>query len=150
MDKLQRVLNAAARVVTGTRKFDRGLSQILHDELHWLNVPDQVFFKLAVLVHRCLNGRAPPYLSDYCLPVAISASAFRQPSATCSTSLPSQHLRPPCPVTSPASQSGTLSQISSGIRPLVQSVSDVCLKRICLLDTNAFSVLEVLHDYCKI
>ena len=24
------------------------------------------------------------------------ASAFRQPSATCSTSLPSQHLRPPC------------------------------------------------------
>ena len=30
-DKLQRVLNAAARVITGTRKFDRGLGQILHD-----------------------------------------------------------------------------------------------------------------------
>jgi len=30
------------------------------DELHWLDVPDRVFFKLAVLVHRCLNGRAPP------------------------------------------------------------------------------------------
>jgi len=28
-DKLQRVLNAAARVITGTRKFDRGLGQIL-------------------------------------------------------------------------------------------------------------------------
>ena len=28
------------------------------------------FFKLAVTVHRCLNGRAPPYLSDYCVPVA--------------------------------------------------------------------------------
>jgi len=28
MHKLQRVLNAAARVVTGTRKFDRGLGQI--------------------------------------------------------------------------------------------------------------------------
>jgi len=27
-------LNAAARVVTGTRKFDRGLGQILHDQLH--------------------------------------------------------------------------------------------------------------------
>jgi len=27
-DKLQRVLNAAARVITGTRKFDRGLGQI--------------------------------------------------------------------------------------------------------------------------
>ena len=59
----QRVLNAAALVVTGTRKFDRGLSQILHDELHWLDVPDRVFFKLAVIVHRCLNGRAPLYMS---------------------------------------------------------------------------------------
>jgi len=54
------VLNAAARVVTGTWKFDRGLDQILHDELHWLDVPDRVFFKLAVTVHWCLNGRAPP------------------------------------------------------------------------------------------
>ena len=27
-DKLQRMLNAAARVITGTRKFDRGLGQI--------------------------------------------------------------------------------------------------------------------------
>jgi len=59
MDKLQRVLKAAARVVTGTRKFDRGLGQILHGELHWLDVPDRVFFKLAVIVHRCFNGRAP-------------------------------------------------------------------------------------------
>jgi len=64
MDKLQRVLNAAARVVTGTRKFDRGLGQILHDELHWLDVPDRVFFKRAVIVHQCLNGRDPLYLSD--------------------------------------------------------------------------------------
>jgi len=30
-DKLQRVLNAAARVITGTRKFDRGLTHILHN-----------------------------------------------------------------------------------------------------------------------
>ena len=29
------------------------------DELHWLDVLDRVFFKLAVIVHRCLNGRAP-------------------------------------------------------------------------------------------
>jgi len=35
-DKLQRVLNAAARVITGMRKFDRSLSHLLHSELHWL------------------------------------------------------------------------------------------------------------------
>ena len=59
-------MNAAApaRVVTSIRKFDRGLYQILYDELHWLDVPDRAFFKLAVTVHRCLNGRTPPYLSD--------------------------------------------------------------------------------------
>ena len=33
-DKLQRVLNAAARVVTGTWKFDRGLGQILLSLIH--------------------------------------------------------------------------------------------------------------------
>jgi len=62
IDNLQRVLNAAARVITGTRKFDRGLGQILHDQLHWLDVPNRVLFELAVTVHQCLNGRAPPYV----------------------------------------------------------------------------------------
>jgi len=70
MDKLQRVLNAAARVITGTRKFDRGLGQILHDQLHWLDVPDRVLVRLAVTVHQCLNGRAQPYLSEHCIPVS--------------------------------------------------------------------------------
>jgi len=39
------VLNAVARVVSGTHKFDRGLSRLLHTELHWLNVPERVAFK---------------------------------------------------------------------------------------------------------
>ena len=62
-NKLQRVLNAAARVVTGTRKFDRGLSQLLHTELHWPDVPERVKYKLCVMVHRCLSGCAPQYLA---------------------------------------------------------------------------------------
>ena len=63
-DKLQRVLNATAR------RFDRGLGRILHDQLHWLDVPDRVLYKLAVTVHQCLNGRAPPYLSEHCISVS--------------------------------------------------------------------------------
>ena len=55
---------------TGTGKFDRGLGQILHDQLHWLDVPDRVLFKLAATVHPCLNCRAPPYLSEHCIPVS--------------------------------------------------------------------------------
>ena len=45
-DKLQHVLNAAARLITGTRKFDRDLSQFLHSDLHWLDVPQRVQYKL--------------------------------------------------------------------------------------------------------
>jgi len=41
-DRIQRVLNAAARVVSGMRKFDRGLSKLLHSELHWLDIPQRV------------------------------------------------------------------------------------------------------------
>ena len=69
MVKLQRVLNAAARVLTGTiYKFDRGLSQILHDELHWLDVPDRVF-KLAVTGICLLDTiafMALEVVDDYC------------------------------------------------------------------------------------
>ena len=46
----------------------------------------------------------------------------------------------------PALQSGTLSRILSGTRPSVQTVLDVYLKRICSLDTSAFSALEVPDD----
>jgi len=89
-DKLQHVLNAAARVVTGTWKFDRSLGQILHDELHWLDVPGRVFFKLAVTVHRCLNGCALLYLSEYTcrttvfrLPVLTLGSTCIPPTVNC-------------------------------------------------------------------
>ena len=135
MDKLQRVLNAAARVITGTRKFDRGLGQILQDELHWFDVPDRVFFKLAVIVHRYLNGRAPLYLSDYCVPAA-GADTRRQ----LRSSNRRYRLNPGNPYGCRAfsladPQSATLSRILSGTRPSVQTVSDACLRRICLLDT---------------
>jgi len=146
-DKLQRVLNAAARVVTGTWKFDRGLGQILHDELHWLNVPDE----LAVTVHRCLNGRAPPYLSDYCVPAAgvdtrqHLRSANRQLLAVPRYRL-NTYGRRAFSVAGPTVWIGTLSRISSETRPSLQTLLDVCLKRTCSLDTRAFSALEVLDD----
>jgi len=67
---LQCVMNSAARVVSNTRKFDSGLSRLLHDELHWLVVADRVQFKLAVLVYRCLHGTAPLYMMNSCTQTA--------------------------------------------------------------------------------
>ena len=69
-EKLQRVLNVTARVITGTRKFDSGLSHILHHDLHWLDVPQRVIFKLCMTVCKCLHGLAPKYLAELCVPVA--------------------------------------------------------------------------------
>ena len=50
----------------------------------------------------------------------------------------------------PAPKSGTLSRISSGTRPSVQTVLDVCLKRTCSLDTSVSSPLDVLDDNCSL
>jgi len=49
-DRLQRLLNAAARLVNGTRKYDRGLAKLLHADLHWLDVANRVKYKLVVTV----------------------------------------------------------------------------------------------------
>jgi len=59
-NKLKRVVNAAAHILTGTRKFDRGLTQLMHDNHHWLDVPER--FKYIILTRRCLIGTAPQYL----------------------------------------------------------------------------------------
>jgi len=75
-DKLQRVLNAAARIVSGTRKYDHGLTDLMHNELHWLDVPDRVKYKLCMLMYRCQHNQAPRYLMDHCSPV--SDVVFRQ------------------------------------------------------------------------
>jgi len=81
-DTLQRVMNAAARVVSDTRKFDHGLTQILHDDLHWLYVADRATYKLGVIMHRCRHGKAPQYLVDCCTPVTDVVGRQRLRSAT--------------------------------------------------------------------
>jgi len=62
IDRMQSVMNAAARQVFSARKYEH-VTPLLRD-LHWLRVSDQIEFKLSVLVFRCLDGIAPAYLSD--------------------------------------------------------------------------------------
>ena len=47
-----------------------------------LNVPEPVTFKLCVMVHSCLQGQAPQYLVDLCLPVSDVASRQHLKSAS--------------------------------------------------------------------
>ena len=76
-DRFQRVLNAAARVVTNTRKYDRGLHHTMRHELHWLDMSERILFRIATTVYRCLHGRAPEYLSELCIPVNQRSSRYR-------------------------------------------------------------------------
>jgi len=68
-------------VVSNTRKFNRGLSTLLHDKLHWLDVPERVTFKLGLMTYRCLHGQAPRYLADHIKPAIEVASRHRLRSA---------------------------------------------------------------------
>ena len=64
IQRLKAVQNAAARLVTGTRRRDH-ISPVLR-QLHWLPVRQRVTFKPAVLVFKALHGLAPRYLADDC------------------------------------------------------------------------------------
>ena len=64
-----------------TRKFDRGLTSLLHDELHWLDVPERVTYKMGVMVYRCLHAQAPRYLADHLITPSDVASRLRLRSA---------------------------------------------------------------------
>ena len=59
---LQRVQNVAARLVTGTKKYDHITPVLMR--LHWLPVQYRVVFKVCLLVFECLNGQGPNYLHD--------------------------------------------------------------------------------------
>jgi len=43
---------------------------LLHEELHWLDVPEHIYYKLGVTVHRCLQYKALEYLVDCCTAVS--------------------------------------------------------------------------------
>jgi hypothetical protein len=62
LDKLQRVMNTAARLVKRIRKYDH-ISQVLK-ELHWLPIPQRIVFKILVLTFKALHGSGPLYISD--------------------------------------------------------------------------------------
>ncbi len=61
INKLQMVQNAAARVLTRTRKYDH-ISPVL-PTLHWLPTKHHIDFKILLITYKALNGLAPLYLS---------------------------------------------------------------------------------------
>ncbi len=61
INKLQMVQNAAARVLTRTRKYDH-ISPVM-STLHWLPIKYRIYFKILLITYKALNGLGPQYLS---------------------------------------------------------------------------------------
>ena len=72
IQKLQKVQNAAARLIS-KRKKRESVRDVLID-LHWLPVEQRIIFKLLVLTYKIINGLAPESLCS--LLSVRSADAF--------------------------------------------------------------------------
>ena len=62
ISRLQRIQNHAAKVVAKKKKYDHVTPILI--TLHWLPVAYRIEFKVLMLTYKCLNGKAPEYLSS--------------------------------------------------------------------------------------
>ena len=63
IDKLQSVQNSAARLVRGKSGFKGSTAEFIR-KCHWLRVKERIIFKICLLVHKCLYGKAPQCLKE--------------------------------------------------------------------------------------
>ena len=81
VQQLQSVLNSAAHLIFGLKRFDH-ITPALMDlhwlpcpqrityKLNWLNMDERISFKIALLAYKSIHRLAPTYLSTYCIPVS--------------------------------------------------------------------------------
>ena len=62
IDRLQRIQNSAARLITGSRKYEH-ITPILK-QLHWLPIDERIKYKILLLTFKALNDLAPIYIGD--------------------------------------------------------------------------------------
>ena len=62
LNRLQRIQNIAARVVTRSKKSCH-ITPVLKD-LHWLPVRYRIVYKILLIVYKAINGLSPLYISN--------------------------------------------------------------------------------------
>ena len=78
--KLQSVLRAAARLVLQLPA-GSSVTAAMHTQLHWLDIPQRVFYKVCLLSFKCQHGFAPEYLSQCCTRLSEVSGRSRLRSA---------------------------------------------------------------------
>ena len=69
IDRLDDVLHAAARLISGCRKYDH-ITPVMRDELHWLQMRPSIEYKLSLTVFKALHEISPGYIAAMCVPVS--------------------------------------------------------------------------------
>ena len=87
IDRLQRIQNSAARIVTLSRKACH-ITPVLR-ELHWLPVKFRIIYKMLLFVYKSIHGLAPAYIDDLLQPYnptrslrSSSMNLFREPRSS--------------------------------------------------------------------
>ena len=62
LQRLQRVLNCAVRIVFKSNKYDH-ITPLLKD-LHWLPIEQRIKFRILSITFKALNKQAPSHISD--------------------------------------------------------------------------------------
>ena len=90
--QLQRVQNAAVRLVSGLRPRDH-VTPSLRD-LHWLPIQYRIIYKLCLMMHNAHVGRSPRYIVDALSPISDMPNRQRlRSSASCRYELPKLRLK---------------------------------------------------------
>ena len=80
LGQLSGVLRAAARLILLLPR-SGSVTDRIRTELHWLDIPSRVTFKLCVLAYRSIHGSAPSYLARFFTPVSVIAGRSQLRSA---------------------------------------------------------------------
>ena len=62
LSKLQGVQNAAARLITNTKKYDHITPALYY--LHWLPVFYHTYFKILIITFKAIYNMSPSYISN--------------------------------------------------------------------------------------
>ena len=79
---LQRVLNAAARLITDTKSWDH-ITPVLR-KLHWLPIAARIQYKLCLQMHLIYTKQCPDYMHEV---VSLSAETATRPGLRSASSL---------------------------------------------------------------
>ena len=79
ISKLQRVQNAAARLITNTKKYDH-ITPALYN-LHWLPVFYRIYFKILIPTFRAIYNMSPSYVSNLVSIKSCSVYSLRSNSS---------------------------------------------------------------------